>query len=1012
MSKRRSKSSRLKKIAVNLPTLFTQVICLICTITYATQIRDAADFDLNPFWLTFLKDAPVIITAGICGHVPAMACVIILFFYKALSFSELAYTAFISMLLAVIADHCSRYYWFASKRKTFISALWMAVVSGPAWGVLLEITIGTPLKELSLVRMGMYLLHALLPCFFACFTIYLFFALAPDSVKKYYSMGRRYRKEYLEEAMIMGPSRWKSRLSTKITYMIVIESALLAFLAACSANILIPTFLDMAQDGSTRQAFSFLLDPAIKVTNTSTLEYYISAYESLYTVNTVFRPNTLALDLRIIMLVLSAIVPLASFTNFYAQKHISKPIQSMSSVLRKLKISDNMDADISKFTELNIHTNDEIEELFMVACNIAYLMQDFIITEREKKQLTYALESAEAANEAKNAFLSNMSHEIRTPINAILGMDEVIIRDTHEKETLRYANDIRNASKTLMTIVNDILDFSKIEAGKLNLVEVEYDLTSIINDITSMATVQARKKNLTFHVEVDKTMPRILYGDEVRIKQCMVNLVNNAIKYTEKGSVTMRLDYRKLDDARILMNFEVQDTGVGVKAEDIDRMLAPFERIEEEKHRATEGSGLGMSIVQNLLKMMNSMLSIHSVYGEGSTFGFHLEQQVNRWEEMGDFKERYDKSLELANVYQETFQAPEARILVVDDTETNHLVVKGLLKQTLIQIDTAISGYEMLDLIKVNHYDIILLDHRMPGMDGIETLAKMRELPNHLNQKTPVIALTANALSGAREMYAEAGFMDYMAKPVDGIRLEKLLAEYLPREKVYLPDDERYVKQEVNPEDEGMQGQGFSSHILRVIFEAWGLDMDAAFGNCGDEATLLQVLGHFHRTIDDKAALIEHYLADSNFRDYTIQVHGLKSSSRLFGAKELSNMAAELEKAGNEGNVSFIRATTPDFLSLYRSYKTLLAPFDAEELDSGKELPLLERDRLQEAYQAMYEYAEVYDYNGADEVIRLLKKYSIPEDQQKIYQDIKRLLLSVNREELLETLQKAIENLS
>ncbi|MCR4588221.1 MAG: response regulator [Lachnospiraceae bacterium] len=1012
MEQDHSQTSKARTVLSYFPTVFTMAICIFCNILYSDWIRYAGEDVLHPFLLSFLKDSPVIITASICGYVPAMACVITLFIYKAATFSDLAYTTFVTMLMVVVSDHCSRNYWFASRRKTFLSGGIMAVLSGSAWGILLELSLGIHFLELSPYRILLYSIHQLPCCMFAAVTIYIFFRITPDKWKYFYPMGRRYQKKYLEDIKVNGPRRWHSRLSAKITYMIVVESAFLCILSAFSANILIPMFIDLTANGNSLPAMSVINDSPVEIVSTTILEYSLSLREGLMPINSTVSANVFALDLRIVMLVLSAVVPLASFTNYYAQQRISKPIRKMSSVLRSLKISDDMQTDITKFTDLNINTHDEIEELFMVACNIAYLMQDFISTEREKKQLTYALESAEAANEAKNAFLSSMSHEIRTPINAILGMDEVIIRDTHEKETLRYANDIRNASKTLMAIVNDILDFSKIEAGKMSLVEVEYDLTSIINDISGMASVQARKKNLTFHVEVNEDMPHILYGDEVRIKQCMVNLVNNAIKYTDKGSVTMRLDYRKLDDSRMLLKFEVQDTGVGVRPEDIDRMLAPFERIEEEKHHATEGSGLGMSIVQNLLHMMHSMLSIHSNYGQGSTFGFNVEQQVNRWEAIGDFKERYDKSLELANVYQETFQAPEARILVVDDTDTNHLVVKGLLKQTRIQIESAISGYEMLDLIKQNHYDIILLDHRMPGMDGIESLAKMREMPNHLNVNTPVIALTANALSGAREMYAEAGFVDYMAKPVDGIRLEKLLIEYLPPEKVYLPDNEHYIKQDHSDDDYKDYEPAGSNHVLHAIFDYWGLDTDAAYANCGDEATLLQVLGHFHRTIDDKAALLDHYLEDGNFRDYTIQVHGLKSSSRLFGATRLSDMAADLEKAGNEGNIAFIRASHPAFMELYLSYKQILEPFDAEELSSSKELPEIERDRLQEAYQAMLEYAVAYDYQGADEVVLLLKNYSIPEDQKQDFAEIKRLLLAVNRDELLAQLQKAIDNLA
>ncbi|MBP5304288.1 MAG: response regulator [Lachnospiraceae bacterium] len=403
---------------------------------------------------------------------------------------------------------------------------------------------------------------------------------------------------------------------------------------------------------------------------------------------------------------------------------------------------------------------------------------------------------AKAANEAKSRFLANMSHEIRTPINAVLGFDEMILRESNEESIRGYAANIRSSGKALLSLINDILDFSKIEEGKMTIVPAQYDLSSLVNDLINMIKGRADKKGLILNVDVDESIPHLLYGDEMRIKQCILNLLTNAVKYTEKGSVSLKVTMNMKEDygkkvkvkghgysvGNIELKVMVNDTGIGMKQEAIEKLFAPFERIEEKRNRAIEGTGLGMSIVRQLLELMDSSLSVESEYGKGSKFSFSIKQEVVAWEEIGRFTGKIDENKGKDYVYREKFHASLARILVVDDTEMNLTVVKSLLKKTKINIDTALNGMEAVNLCKNNKYDAIFIDHMMPDMDGIETLTNIRE--EGLNKDTPAVALTANAISGAREMYLEAGFNDYLSKPVDGEKLEKLLIKLLPSEKV------------------------------------------------------------------------------------------------------------------------------------------------------------------------------------------------------------------------------------
>lgn len=402
------------------------------------------------------------------------------------------------------------------------------------------------------------------------------------------------------------------------------------------------------------------------------------------------------------------------------------------------------------------------------------------------RKLSVAAEAAKQANEAKSNFLSTMSHDIRTPMNAIIGMNEMILRDSREEQVQKYSENIRNAGNTLLGIINDILDFSKIEAGKMELIEVDYNFVSLLNDLVNMVQRKAEEKGLEFKINVDSDTPKILHGDEIRIKQVITNILSNAVKYTREGSITFSVKSIKCEDDAdsVILHVSVEDTGVGIKKEDLDKLFEAFERIEEKKNRNIEGTGLGMAIAQSFLNMMGSAIRVESEYGKGSVFSFDLKQKVVKWEPVGEFDTAAKQFASERKPYKVQFTAPKAKILVVDDSEINLKVFVSLLKQTKMQIDTADSGDAGILLFKRNFYDVIFLDHMMPDKDGIETIKEMKECQDTPNKKTPVICLTANAVTGMREMYINAGFDDYLTKPIDTEKLESMLMDYLPADLV------------------------------------------------------------------------------------------------------------------------------------------------------------------------------------------------------------------------------------
>lgn len=404
----------------------------------------------------------------------------------------------------------------------------------------------------------------------------------------------------------------------------------------------------------------------------------------------------------------------------------------------------------------------------------------------EKMQMIRALEQerkrADAANEAKSRLLAQISHEIRTPINAVLGMDEMILRESMSPEIRRYAEDISGAGKTLLNLINEILDFSKIESGKMEIVEKEYNLLQVVRDIRNVLMPKAENKGLTFKIKLEEGLPYELYGDEIRIKQIITNLINNAIKYTEEGMVCLHLkaDIKANDKMQLII--QVQDTGIGIKEEDKERLFKAFNRVNEEKNHNIEGTGLGLSIVRQLAEMMHGETRVESEFGKGSMFEANVEQKVmsDKVVEGQDALAKWEAGHATKAIVKEQFTAERARILVVDDTAINITVVKALLKRIKVKVDTATSGKECIAKATRTPYHIIFLDHMMPEMDGIETLEKLRAETINASENATIIVLTANAIVGSKEMFLRKGFDDYMSKPVDGELLEKMVEKYLP----------------------------------------------------------------------------------------------------------------------------------------------------------------------------------------------------------------------------------------
>ncbi len=595
-------------------------------------------------------------------------------------------------------------------------------------------------------------------------------------------------------------------------------------------------------------------------------------------------------------------------------------------------------------------------------------------------------DDAQQATRSKTQFLANMSHEIRTPINAIMGMNEVILRESREPEIRNYASETMIAADSLLGIINDILDITKIEAGKLTLNPVKYNFLNFINDIYNLIRFRAESKELKLNFIIDENIPSAFTGDDIRLKQVLVNLLSNAVKYTHIGSVTLEAKY----EGKGRIRFLVSDTGIGIKQEDIERLFDAFERFEQNKNRGIEGTGLGLNITASLLKMFGSELEVESKYGEGSVFSFVVFQEVVDPAPIGGVKlkvrEHQNKSRNLC------FKAPGAKILIVDDNAMNRKVFINLLKSTKISIDEADSGRECLSMVEKTAYDIIFMDHMMPEMDGIQTLEEMKKSDKNLCMETPVFMLTANAVVGAKEFYISKGFDGFLSKPIEPDKLEKIVFSTLGSK--VTESDYSDSEAELSVPNEKTEEE------LPIIS---GVDWNYAMTHFKDRELLLNGIEMFYKSIKHDAEELSLYFDginnDEGLSSYRIKVHSMKSSAALIGIFHLSGLALELETAAKSGNRDIIRLVHPVFIERWLGFRELLSVL--VEKKTAKKRAADFKDEILEIFEGIRNGVEEMDVDILDAMSSKLDEYSFDDENEAKIEEIKAHIFNFELEELV-----------
>ncbi len=627
---------------------------------------------------------------------------------------------------------------------------------------------------------------------------------------------------------------------------------------------------------------------------------------------------------------------LAIFAGVLMARTFVKPLKQMTAVAERYAKGD--------FTEnIRVNSKDEIGKL----SNSLDVMSTYL-----KDQLN----ASDSANRAKGEFLANMSHEIRTPINAILGMDEMIIRESKDEQIVEYAVNIKQAGRSLLAQVNSILDYSKLEDGKMEVFPEEYDLAQLINTSANNISTRAKVKGLNFKTDIDENLPVTLLGDDLRLGQIIMNLLTNAIKYTQAGSIVLTMKDVGRNDKDINIFVSVEDTGIGIKEEDLERLSISFQRFDEEKNRNIEGTGLGIPIVMKLLTVMGSKLKVESTYGQGSTFSFVVNQGIVNDEPIGDYKKRVKKDFRKRSKY--TYPSmPTASILLVDDYEMNLMVAKNLMKIYDFEPDLVGSGKEAITRIEEKHYDIVFMDHMMPGMDGIETLEYLKDR-NLIGDNTKVVALTANAIAGAKEYYKSKGFDDYLTKPIDADQLEDMLVKYVPAKKI--------IKKSISD-----------------------LKKDKSLVNSDEERKALMKI--FVSTIDETGKKLQELLEAEDIKNYTIKVHGLKSTARLIGEVSISNKAEKLEMAGKAGDWDYIKSHHESLMKEYLSVR------DNFQEDKPKKKKLEDSD-LKDGIYSIIEMANVCDYTSTEMVLNSLDEYEMDQELTQQIKEIRSLLEKLDYE--------------
>lgn len=634
---------------------------------------------------------------------------------------------------------------------------------------------------------------------------------------------------------------------------------------------------------------------------------------------------------------------------------------------------------------------------------------------------------AKMAAKVKTDFLANMSHEIRTPMNAICGMTDLLLQTEMTEEQHVYLDTIKTSADNLLSIINDILDFSKIEAGKMELVEQNYNLLSQLNALQNTIDVRIGDKPLTFEIIMKRDMPTELHGDDVRVQQIMLNFLTNAVKYSERGSIKLILDYERIFDETILFKGSIVDTGIGIKKDDMDKLFEEFSQVDMARNHQIEGTGIGLTITDRLVKAMNGHISVESEYGVGSTFSFEIDQKVTDFDSVIDTDSQDEFiSLSSSGLLKKlmndrdgsgqiaTFIAPDARVLVVDDNAANLLVARGLIGKYGVSIETCSSGQETLDLLeKDQNFDMLFVDHMMPGMDGVELVKTLRAKDGEFYRNVPIVALTANAIKGVSDLFLANGFWDYMSKPIDVKVLGRVMNDWIPPSKRVEKDcvvggvdaeenalliNSYNIPHDVNAgiaketvTQDNVEIVDVDSELKMALSNIPEMNFDNGLFLCGNDFDIyLSVVEIYVKSSGQIIERINAALATNDLQNYGIEVHGVKSSSRNIGAEALGELAYALEMESKAGNAAFVKEKHEEFMDAYTALLEKLSnALLVNNDDSAEELIEISQDEFVELLNGCIEALDSFDVNKASELIGKLSVGAFDDETRRKIKDAK-----------------------
>ena len=632
---------------------------------------------------------------------------------------------------------------------------------------------------------------------------------------------------------------------------------------------------------------------------------------------------------------------------YFAMKRVLKPVKDITKTATEIA-EGNLDIDFSEVLEDEEKRTTKLSkvppknEITVLLISLRKMIEQLKIT----SSLKLKAEFLENASRAKSEFLAKMSHEIRTPMTAISGMSEMALREELSPNVRRQINTIKRSSASLLSVINDILDFSKIESGKMEIVPVDYSFSSMINDVVNITQTNIAETGLKLVTEVNEKIPNGLYGDEIRIRQILLNLLSNAVKYTEKGTITFIIDSKLTEENELILIVDVVDTGKGIKTEDINKLFGDFVQLDMIENKGVTGTGLGLAITKNLVEAMDGEIRVSSTYGEGSRFSVIIPQKIKDFTPIS--KLIFNSDNHLLEINEFDFTAPEAKVLVVDDIDTNIMVARGLLNFFGIQIDSCLNGNAAIEKIKENDYDLVFMDHMMPVMDGIETTKYIRVFKKDL----PIIALTANAIQGMKEMFLENEFSDFLSKPIEIKKLEKVLKQWLPKEKQIKLKEEDRINIKIEKTDLAIDGINVNTGLCRTG---------------GSVKNYLQTLEIFYSDGVRILPQIKESLASGNISLYATLIHALKSAAANIGANDLSEQAGFLEKAANDLEITFLKAQSNVF---FENLKAVLCRVK-------KVLPETDNKKISpEVLQSLKTALADYDLKKINELSETLQGFS------------------------------------